>query len=300
MELPGRRMRTGQGWRASITRGDFMGLRISTNTTALAAQRYLETQTTQVKKSQSRLSSGSRINSAADDAAGLAISESMRSQTRSLSQSIRNMNDGVSVLQTAEGSMNEVGNILVRFRELSIQAASDTIGDSERLFIDKEVQQLNAEINRIAAVTEFSSNIKLLDGEGEKLDVQIGVNNSENDRLSFDMKSFGVKSEQLGIGDISTRTKVDAQENLMRVDNAIQLLSEKRSEIGALQNRLQADINNAMNYNENLMAARSRIYDVDMAAETSENVKSGILSQAALSVMAQANQTPTLALKLLQ
>ncbi len=277
-----------------------MGLRISTNTTALAAQRYLETQTTQVKKSQSRLSSGSRINSAADDAAGLAISESMRSQTRSLSQSIRNMNDGVSVLQTAEGSMNEVGNILVRFRELSIQAASDTIGDSERLFIDKEVQQLNAEINRIAAVTEFSSNIKLLDGEGEKLDVQIGVNNSENDRLSFDMKSFGVKSEQLGIGDISTRTKVDAQENLMRVDNAIQLLSEKRSEIGALQNRLQADINNAMNYNENLMAARSRIYDVDMAAETSENVKSGILSQAALSVMAQANQTPTLALKLLQ
>lgn len=277
-----------------------MGLRISTNTTALAAQRYLETQTTQVRRSQSRLSSGSRINSAADDAAGLAISERMRSQTRSLSQSIRNMNDGVSVLQTAEGSMNEVGNILVRFRELSIQAASDTIGDSERLFIDKEVQQLNAEINRIAAVTEFSSNIKLLDGEGEKLDVQIGVNNSENDRLSFDMKSFGVKSEQLGIGDISTRTKTDAQENLMRVDNAIQLLSEKRSEIGALQNRLQADINNAMNYNENLMAARSRIYDVDMAAETSENVKSGILSQAALSVMAQANQTPTLALKLLQ
>lgn len=276
-----------------------MGLRIATNVTALAAQRRLEQQYNEVKKSQSRMASGTRITSASDDAAGLAISEKMRSQTRSVSQAIRNMNDGVSVLQTAEGSMNEIGNILVRFRELSIQGASDTIGDAERSFIDKEVQQLAAEINRIANVTEFSSGIKLLNGERDKLDLQIGVNNNELDRLEFDMQKFNVQLGNLDIEGISTLSKESSQENLGRVDQAIQILSEKRSEIGALQNRLQTDINNAMNYNENLMAARSRIYDVDMASETSDNVKNGILSQAAVSIMAQANQTPTMALKLL-
>lgn len=276
-----------------------MGLRISTNTTALSAQHNLEIQVNALKKSQGRLSSGTRINSAADDAAGLAISEKMRSQTRSISQAVRNMNDGISLLQTAEGSMNEIGNILIRFRELSIQAASDTIGDTERGFIDKEVQQLNAEINRISAATEFSSNIKLLDGSAGILDIQAGVNHTENDRLSVDMEKFGTSSEHLGLSGVSTSSKAESQENLGKVDTAIQRLIEKRAEIGALQNRLQANISNAMNYNENLMAARSRIYDVDMAVESSENVKSNILSQAALSVMAQANQSPTLALKLL-
>lgn len=278
-----------------------MGLRVSTNTQSIAAQRNLGSQTAVQKASLEKLSSGSRINRAADDAAGLAISERMKGQIRSVAQGIRNANDGVSMIQTAEGAMNEVGNILIRFRELSVQAASDTIGDTERGFIDKEIQQLRMEIDRIAASTEYNG-IKLLSGGngGGPLEFQIGTNNDPNtDRFVFDVEKSNLSAESLGIGQINTMSKEAAQTNLADVDKALSLLTSNRAELGALQNRLQSSINNMEIYNENLAGARSRIKDVDMASETAELVKSNILTQAGASVLSQANSNNMLALKLL-
>jgi flagellin len=276
-----------------------VGLRINTNTQSLAAQRNFGLNNHSQKVSLEKLASGSRINRAADDAAGLAISEKMRAQIRSIRQDLRNANDGVSMIQTAEGSMNEVANILVRFRELSIQAASDTIGDTERSFIDKEVQQLRQEVDRIAQSTEFNGK-KLLAGEGETLDIQIGMNNNaELDRFTYSPQNTNVTTGRLGLSDINVASKGSAQENLGKVDEAIKIVAENRAELGALQNRLYSSINNMAIYDENLSGARSRIYDVDMASETAELTKTNILTQANVSVLGQANQNAMLALKLL-
>jgi len=276
-----------------------MGLRIATNVQALAAQRNLGINNDAQKMSLEKLASGSRINRAADDAAGLAISEKMRAGIRSVRQDIRNANDGISMIQTAEGGMNEIGNILVRFRELSIQAASDTISDVERGFIDKEVGQLHQEVNRIAAATEFNGK-KLLNGEGEAMEIQVGQNNNpEQDRFTFDVGKTNVTAERLGISGLSVASKAQAQENLGKIDLAIQELSGNRAEMGALQNRLQSSINSLQIYDENLSAAKSRIKDVDMASETSELTKNNILTQANTAVLSQANQNNMLALKLL-
>lgn len=276
-----------------------MSLRINTNVQSLSAQRTLGINHKIQGDSLEKLSSGSRIVRAADDAAGLAISEKMRGQIRSIGQSLRNANDGISMIQTAEGAMNEVGNILIRFRELSTQAASDTIGDQERSFIDKEVQQLKQEIDRIAKATEFNGT-KLLNGEGGTLDIQVGLHNDpDSDRYVFDSGKTNVTSDRLGVADITTATKDDARSNLDKIDQALYTLTENRSELGALQNRLQAGINNMGIYQENLSGANSRIRDVDMASETAELTKQNILSQAGTSVLSQANQNNMLALKLI-
>lgn len=276
-----------------------MGLRINTNLQALVAQRNLDVNRRAQETSLERLSSGYRINRAGDDAAGLAISERIRASSRSLGQAGRNAQDGISMIQVAEGGTNEVSNILVRMRELSIQAASDTIGDKERGFIDKEVQQLRSEINRIASTTEFNGT-KLLNGSGDKLDIQVGINNNSfEDRLVFDSSNQNITTGSLGIDKISTSSKAAAQENLTRLDDALTKLNENRSALGALQNRLQSTINNISTYKENLDAARSRIRDTDMAAETSELTKANILAQAGISVLSQANQNPQQAVKLL-
>ena len=276
-----------------------MGLRINTNVQSLTAQRNLGISGQKQQASLEKLASGTRIARAADDAAGLAISEKMRADIRSLRQDSRNANDGVSMVQVAEGGMNEVGNILTRFRELSIQAASDTIGDKERGFINKEVTQLRGEIDRISNSTEFNGR-KLLSGGGEKLEIQVGLNNSsELDRFHYDTEKLNISASSLGVADINTETKEAAQGNLEKIDSAIQHLSENRSEVGALQNRLQSSIANINVYDENLSAARSRIYDVDMATETAELTKSNILTQSGVSVLSQANQNAMSALKLL-
>ncbi len=276
-----------------------MGLRISTNVQSLAAQRNLGINSSAQKNSLEKLASGSRINRAADDAAGLAISEKMRASLRSGAQGIRNANDGISMIQTAEGGMNEIGNILVRFRELSTQAASDTVSNTERSFIDKEVQQLKQEVGRIAHSTEFNGH-KLLNGEGEALEIQIGVNNNaELDRFKYDVGRTSVTPDKLGISGISTADKASSQENLAKIDEAIKMVSGNRAELGALQNRLTSGVNSMNVYQENLSAARSRIYDVDMASETAELTKQNILSQAGISVLSQANQNNMMALKLL-
>jgi len=276
-----------------------MGLRIATNTQSLAAQRNLGTNSASQKASLEKLASGSRIVRAADDAAGLAISENMRATIRSVRQDVRNANDGISMIQTAEGGMNEVGNILIRFRELSVQAASDTIGDTERQFIDKEVQQLKSEIDRIANATEFNGH-KLLGGNGERLEIQVGFkNNPELDRFVFDTAKTDITTNRLGVGAVAVSTKQGAQENLEVIDNALKTIVENRAELGALQNRFQSAVNSLQIYDENLSGARSRIYDVDMTSETAELTKNNILTQAGTAVLSQANQNNLLALKLL-
>jgi flagellin len=276
-----------------------MSLRIATNVQSLAAQRFLSNNHEAQNRSLERLSSGSRINRAGDDAAGIAISEKLKANIRSMKQATRNANDGVSMIQTAEGAMNEIGNILIRMRELSIQGASDTIGDNERGFIHKEVSHLKDEVNRISNSTEFNGT-KLLNGTSAPLDIQIGINNNAAlDRFVFDSPARSTTLEALGIEGLSTMTKEASQMNLMSLDGAINKLSENRAGLGALQNRLGSAINNLNIYRENLEGANSRIRDTDMAEETSELTKQNILTQANISVLAQANQNPQAALKLL-
>jgi len=292
-----------------------MGLRISTNIQSLAAQRNLGVNGAAQKSSLEKLASGSRIVKSADDAAGLAISENMKAQIRSTRQDLRNANDGISMIQTAEGGMNEIGNILIRFRELSIQGATDTLGDPERKFIDKEVQQLKSEVDRIAHTTEFNGK-KLLEGytkgqveafqrDGEEsplptLDFQVGMRNDpKNDRIQYDVGKVVATTESLGIDSISVHDKKSAQDNLAKIDGAIMMLNENRSELGALQNRLQSAVGNLTIYEENISAANSRIRDVDMASETAELTKNNILTSAGVSVLGQANQNNMQALKLM-
>jgi flagellin len=276
-----------------------MSLRIATNVQSLAAQRFLSQNNEMQNRSLEKLSSGSRINRAGDDAAGLAISENLKASIRSMKAATRNANDGISLVQVAEGSMNEISNILIRMRELSIQSASDTIGDTERGFVDKEIQHLKSEIDRIARNTEYNGT-KLLDGTSPELEVQVGMHNSPDlDRFRFDTKELVTTLDALGLGGISTQSKGNAQENLAMLDHAIVHVNSNRASMGALQNRIMSTVNNNQVYIENLSTANSRIRDTDMAEETSELTKANILTQANVSVLGQANSNPQLALKLL-
>ncbi|HRK01503.1 MAG TPA: flagellin, partial [Oligoflexia bacterium] len=275
------------------------GFRIATNTQSIAAQRTLGLTNDAQKRSLEKLSAGERIVRAGDDAAGLAISEKLKAEIRSMRQANRNANDGISLVQTAEGGLNEIQNILIRLRELSMQAATDTIGDTERSFTDKEVQNLVNEVQRIADVTQFNGRY-LLNGSGELLEFQVGTHNKpEQDRLTYDTSITDVTTGKLGIAGMTVGNKESAQANLDVLDKAINMVSENRSEFGALQNRLQSTINNLNVADENLSAANSRIRDVDFANESSELTKRNILAQAGTAMLAQANSNGLLALKLL-
>lgn len=276
-----------------------MGFRIATNIQALNAQRNLGITNDKQANTFSKLSSGSRITKSGDDAAGLAISEKLKGSIRSMQQANRNANDGISLIQTSEGGINEVSNILLRLRELSIQAASDTIGDVERSFSNKEFQQMKSEIERIAQSTKFNGR-NLLNGIGESMDIQVGITNiPEQDRLQYDPSLTNVTLGFLGISDSHVLKKESAQENLEKLDTAITAVNENRSSLGALQNRLSSTVNNLGIATENLSAANSRIRDADMAQETSELVKFNILSQAGTAVLSQANTSQQAALKLI-
>jgi flagellin len=276
-----------------------MGLRIATNVQSMNAQRNLGTSFEKQANSLNKLSSGARITKAGDDAAGLAISEKLKGSIRSMQQANRNANDGISLIQTAEGGINEVSNILLRLRELSVQAASDTVGDVERGFTDKEFQNLKSEIDRIAQVTKFNGT-NLLNGSGKTLDFQVGIDNSpENDRLQYATAATDVTLGKLQLSTTGTNSKEMAQENLAKIDMAIQQVNENRAGLGALQNRLSSTVQNLSISTENLAAANSRIRDTDMASETSELTKMSILSQAGTAVLSQANSSQNLALKLL-
>ncbi len=276
-----------------------MGLRINTNVQSLSAQRSLGN----VKKSQGdnleKMASGSRINKASDDAAGLAISEKLKANIRGSQQAKRNAGDGISMIQTAEGGLNEVSNILVRLRELSVQAASDTIGDSEREFSDLEFQNLVQEVDRIAGSTEFNGR-SLLNGEGDTADFQVGIMNDDfNDRISYRPQDSAATADAIGVGGLSVASKDGAQENLENIDSAINKINGNRANLGALQNRLQSTISNLDVKTENLSAANSRIRDTDVAQTSSELTKANILTSASTSVLAQANSSQNAALKLI-
>jgi flagellin len=251
-------------------------------------------------KSLERLSSGSRINHAGDDAAGLAISENLIAQVRGLRQAKRNALDGVSLIQVSEGGLNELGNILIRLRELSVQAASDTIGETERKFTDREFQSLKDEIDRIANATEFNGT-PLLNGRAGIIEVQVGVrNNPLLDRVVYNGESANVTLAALKLGGESIATKLGAQTSLSVIDDALVNVNSVRADLGALQNRLQSTINNLSISDENLSAANSRIRDVDVAEESSEMTRNQILMQSGTAVLSQANVMNRMALKLLE
>lgn len=276
-----------------------MGMRVSTNITALNAQRSLGQTKSSIDRAAERISSGSRINKASDDAAGLAISENLKSHMRGLKQSNRNAQDGISLLQTAEGALGEVGNILVRMREVGIQAASDTISDKERALINNEYTQLKAEIDRIANSTEFNGT-SLLNGSGGTLDFQVNTRNSNDvDRVTFDAAAADAGTLSLGVHFSGVESKQAAQESLSDIDNAIRNVSSLRAQFGAIQSRLNSSIENINGSLENMAATNSRIRDADLAEESSEMSKKNIMLQAGTSVLAQANQQPGLALSLL-
>ena len=277
-----------------------MGLRIGTNMAAMSANRALASSSEKQAKSYARLASGNRITEAGDDAAGLSISENLRSQIRSMSQAERNANDGISFAQVAEGGLSEIGNMLIRMRELAVQGASDTIGDKERGFLNKEVQSLVQEVDRIANVTNFNG-AQLLNGQNKKdvLEFQVGIRNNGQDRIKFDTKENDVRAGTLGIEGMDYTSIDGSRDALDTVDKAIDRVFSSRATLGATQNKLHATVNNIGVAKENLSAARSRIADTDVATETSELVRGNILQSAGISVLAQANSAPMAALKLL-
>jgi flagellin len=282
-----------------------MGLRINSNLAALNAQRNLTRSQLDLERSLDRLSSGLRITRAGDDAAGLAISEQLRAQVRGLSQAQRNANDGISVIQTAEGALNEISNILIRLRELAVQSASTAgVSNSERSFLQNEFSSLQSEVTRIAQATQFGGRTLLdgsLSGTGNSLVFQVGIfNNSSVDRFSLDVGNATASGLSIQATDASVSTATAAQNALATIDTALTSLSTVRGNLGAAQNRLQSTINNLAVSIETLSAANSRIRDVDVAAETAALTRAQVLQQAGIAVLAQANVSSQVALNLLQ
>lgn len=307
-----------------------MGLRIRTNVQSLVAQRHFGTSSKAVAAQTEKLSSGYRINRGGDDAAGFAIAEVLKADTRSLSQARRNANDAVSLVEVAEGGLNEINNIMIRLRELSVQAASDTIGVRERRYLNEEFMALKDEVDRIAVTTEFNGT-RLLTGQKElseellkdhnfsPLEIQVGkdylpeTDSLENTNpiniIQMNLSNFNASTDgegSLGLGSTqnsegtSIETKVGAQSSIDVIDNAMQQIASYRGSLGAIQNRLMSTDRNLGIQIEALSAARSRIKDADFAAESAEMMQQSILQQAGASVLAQANQLPQIALKLLQ
>lgn len=274
-----------------------MGLRISTNVPSLDAQRNLGTQQKRNAHALAALSSGSRIVSASDDAAGLAISENLKGQIRGIKQARSNAYNAISLVQVSEGGLNEINNIMIRLRELGVQAASDNVSDKERGFLDTEAQQLIQEADRIAKTTRFGNKL-LLDGTGDELEFHVGAFAGDENIIRYKMKADATAST-LGIDGISVASKEDARSTLNQVDDSLEKIGKMRADFGAVQSRLDATVSNLDIQHENLSAANSRLRDADVAYETSELTSSGILQNAAVSVLAQANQSGAAALRLL-
>jgi flagellin len=275
-----------------------MGMVINTNTQAINAQRNLSRTSSSLSTSMARMSSGLRITSAKDDAAGLAISEKMKAQIRGLSQAERNANDGISLVQTAEGAMDEISGMLIRMRELAVQAANGTTDSDQKGFLNTEFSQLSSEITRIANSTEFNGT-SLLNGNSS-VTLQVGISNTAaNDQLTVDFKDVRATSSSIGVSSANISTASGAQGALTTIDTAITNLSEQRGKLGAYQNRLESTVRNLATTRENLSASNSRIRDVDVASESVEMTRSQILMQAGTAVLAQANGLPGMALSLI-
>ena len=276
-----------------------MGLRITTNIASINAQKTMATTQRNLQTSFAQLSSGSRITKSADDAAGLSISENLKSTIRGYGQAQRNANDGISMVQVSEGGLGEISNILTRLRELGVQAASDTVGDTERGFIDKEVQQLKSEVQRIATNTRFGKS-NLLDGSGQEFAFQIDINNDEfKDRIAFDSSQQVATTDELGIDGFDFTDKTSARESLEVLEGAQQKVNGYRANLGAIQNRLISTSENLGVAIENFSAANSRIRDTDVAQSSAELARNNILQTASVGILAQANQMPSQALRLI-
>lgn len=276
-----------------------MGLRVTTNLASISAQRSMASSQREINKSFSQLSSGSRITKAADDAAGLSISETLKSTIRGYNQAQRNANDGISMVQVSEGGLSEISNILTRMRELGVQAASDTVGDVERGFVNKEVQQLKDEMQRIAKTTRWGNNT-LLDGSGSEYSFQIDINNDDkNDRIGFDASQQDATIDTLGIADFDFSQKSDARAALEVLETAQRTVNGYRANLGAIQNRLISTSENLGAAVENFSAANSRVRDTDVAQSSAELARNNILLSASVSVLGQANQQPQAALRLI-
>jgi flagellin len=277
-----------------------MSFTIQTNSLANTAMRNLNQTEERMSGVVQKLATGSRIVRAADDPAGLAISDQMNATIRSLNQAMRNSQDAISLIQVFEGGTTEISNMMMRIRELSIQAASDTVGERERGMLDLEVQELKNEITRVAKTTTYMGR-ELLAGDTVKLEFQVGVNNDPTkDRIIFDPGNTNLTSQGLGVEDVSIGDKVEAQNGLIRLDDAITKVNELRARIGSSQNRLQTTLNSQGIYAENMMNAKSRIRDADMASETTNLTRETILRQAGVAVLQAANENPKLALQLLR
>jgi flagellin len=280
-----------------------MGLIVNTNLYSLNAQRNVKVTQGKLSESVQRLSSGLRINSAKDDAAGMAISMKLTAHVRSLNQAVRNAQDGISVVQVAEGGMNEIHNILGRMRELATQAATGTLSSGDRTALQTEFADLKTEITRISDTTEFNG-LKLLDGtlSSAGVSLQVGINNTANDRIAVTGTAFGdIDASALGLsGSVSSiDSAANAQSMLTLLDSAIGTVSTRRGNLGAVQNRLGSTIANLDIAAENLSAANSRIKDADFAMETAALTRNQIILQAGVAVLSQANVIPQYALQLL-
>lgn len=277
-----------------------MAITVNSNIASLNAQRNLLSSQGLLNKSMQRLSSGLRINSAKDDAAGLGISDRMTAQIRGMNQAARNAQDGISLAQTAEGALQETTNMLQRMREIAVQSANDTNSDDDRLSLDDEFQALALEIDRIATATEFNG-VALLDGSATAaLNFQVGANDvAANDVITLDIASADATAGTLAVDVLDVTDQAGSVAAITAIDLAITAVDGIRGDLGAVQSRFESTIANLMNVSENLSASRSRILDADIAMETSNMTKANILQQAGVSVLAQANQIPSLALSLL-
>jgi flagellin len=274
-----------------------MALIVNNNLASIAAQRNLTVNTNQLQRSVERLSSGLRITRAADDAAGLGVSETLRAHIRSINQATRNANDGISLTQVADGAAATIGNLLSRLRELSSQASSGTVGSTERSYLDQEFVSLRSEIDRIASVTEFNGQA-LLSGTTNSFEVFIGFKSGTGNSLSANLNDLDLTS--IGLASVNISSSANAQSALSNIDSAISAVATARAEYGSIQNRFEAAISNLQITSESFTAAESRIRDADVAYETSQFTKNQVLVQSGISVLAQANALPQQALALLR
>ncbi len=276
-----------------------MGLRIATNIASQSVQKNLKEVSNAGNAELEKLSSGKRITKASDDAAGLAISTNLEAQTKGLRQATRNANDGISLVQTAEGGLSETSNILVRLRELTIQASSDTVGEQERGFLDKEYQQLTKEVDRISESTTFNG-AQLLNGKGKgTMDFQVGAFAGEQNRIQFESDKADSSSSSIGVSGTSISDKSSALDAISNIDSAIEKVSGQRADLGSIQSRLQSTVKNLETQTINQDSARSVIQDVDVAEASASLAANNVVKNAAVSTLSQANAIPMSAMRLI-
>ena len=275
-----------------------MAIVVNSNTTAMNALGNLNRTQRGLNSTFARISSGLRINSAADDSAGLAVAENLQSEAQSLRQAQRNTHDGISVVQTAEGATNEVSDILKRMRELAVQSSSETLHNNERSYIQDEFEQLTAEVDRIADVTEFNG-ISLGNNKNTQLNVQVGIQNTKNDRIGIELGDLRSATLKVDTSSLSMNTVTGARTALQTIDTALDSVNSYRSDYGAVQNRLESALNNLETYERNISGAESRIRDADFAFETAQMSKYNIMQQAGVAILSQANGISQGALRLI-